>query len=541
MNKRKLILRGSLLGFLVAASLPARAQDNRPAQSPSNPASTLRGPAPSDLAAENLTRVGASPAQLQAVFVKDPGLLVELKRLIAREAADYGQVVDDASLTDQAVFDRLEHDIAFRSIATRLVQKYGYLLPNLNPNSDIAKEQEFVLKERARRLVQVEEREDTQSLESQDRVSKTDMEDGRGRNLNCDPETVRDCRQYTGGRRRQRGASQYDNATPEGQPPSPDAPDSQGPYPFRNSRTQVQTAKDEEDGLPTAGFTKILSSNPVESLRDGNSYAALPQASPADGLASSIPRLPADAASAMNSLSVAKESNADGAPARGKESRTYYRRREEFEAGATESELSPVAMMHKRNPYSDIPSLYDLYVQASAQPRAAERFGLEVFRHGTRDLDAIPMDLPVGPDYIVGPGDGLSINLWGGVSQRLTRTVDREGRVALPEVGALLVSGRSLSDVQMTVQQALRTQFRDISVDVSLSRLRTVRVYVVGEVAEPRAPKWIEFIGGEWLFRLVCEPRARFGRTMMMFKMPFYAAKTIRRISPLNNGDSSQS
>ena len=49
---------------------------------------------------------------------------------------------------------------------------------------------------------------------------------------------------------------------------------------------------------------------------------------------------------------------------------------------------------------------------------------------------------------------------------------------------------------------------------------------------KPRAPKWMEFIGAEWLFRLACEPRARFRRTMTMFKMPFYAVKTVREIDP---------
>jgi polysaccharide export outer membrane protein len=65
--------------------------------------------------------------------------------------------------------------------------------------------------------------------------------------------------------------------------------------------------------------------------------------------------------------------------------------------------------------------------------------------------------------------------------------VDREGRVALPESGPLLVSGRNLGDVQLAVQKVLRTEYRDVSADVSLSRLRTVRVYVVGDVAEPGA------------------------------------------------------
>src|SRR5229473_708690 len=94
---------------------------------------------------------------------------------------------------------------------------------------------------------------------------------------------------------------------------------------------------------------------------------------------------------------------------------------------------------------------------------------------------------PSVPTTWWGPGDGLAIDLWGSVSQRLTRIVDREGRVSLPEAGPLLVSGRTLGEVQQAVQKTLNTQFREISADVSLSRLRTVRVYVVGDVAEPGA------------------------------------------------------
>jgi protein involved in polysaccharide export with SLBB domain len=94
----------------------------------------------------------------------------------------------------------------------------------------------------------------------------------------------------------------------------------------------------------------------------------------------------------------------------------------------------------------------------------------------------LPMDLPVGPDYVLGPGDSVSINLWGGISQRLRRVVDGEGRIALPEAGFVQVSGRSLGDVQRLVQASLQSQFRDVRADVSLARLRTIRIYVVGDV-----------------------------------------------------------
>jgi protein involved in polysaccharide export with SLBB domain len=95
------------------------------------------------------------------------------------------------------------------------------------------------------------------------------------------------------------------------------------------------------------------------------------------------------------------------------------------------------------------------------------------------------MDLPAGPDYVLGPGDGVSIDIWGGVAQRLQRVVDPAGRLALPEVGTVQVSGRTLGDVQRIVQAALRTQFHEVEADVSLSRIRSVRVYVVGEVENP--------------------------------------------------------
>jgi protein involved in polysaccharide export with SLBB domain len=41
--------------------------------------------------------------------------------------------------------------------------------------------------------------------------------------------------------------------------------------------------------------------------------------------------------------------------------------------------------------------------------------------------------------------------------------------------------------VQQVVQRVLRMQYRDVSADLSLARLRTVRVYVVGEVVSPGA------------------------------------------------------
>ena len=431
-----------------------------------------------DFARENLNHVAASPSQVREVLVKDAGLMVELKRCVAKEASDNGQIVEDSSLTDDAIFERLEHDLAFRSLATRLAQRYGYLLPNINPDSAIGKEQELLLKERVRKLVQIEAQEDAEAAKPRD----TDNERQDLQRTNCDSNSrSRECAEGPSSRRT-RGDSRRDDTpdtrqNPNGSPdrsPSTSSPTLQADYDSETSDSRIYGGTDP---------VLTMASNSVR--RPADSFSSGLPASPIDGLPT-LPRY-----DTLGTLPLSREDSRPATSGNSDHDRNHSARsgdtsdREKYRE--MEKDLAPVTIVHKRNPYSDIPSLYDMYVQAATRDREPERFGLAMFRNGAREEDAIPMDLPVGPDYVVGPGDGLSINLWGGVSQRLVRTVSREGRITIPEVGPLLVSGHSLGDVQEVVQQALRTQYRDTSADVSLSRLRTIRVYVVGEVAEPGA------------------------------------------------------
>jgi protein involved in polysaccharide export with SLBB domain len=423
-----------------------------------------------DLSQENLLRVAASAIQIRTVLIKDEGLLVELKRWIAKEATDNGQVVEDSKLTDQAIFERLERDIAFRSVATRLLQRYGYLMPTPNPDSDYAKEKQLVLQERARRLVQIEAQEDTESLKPQ--RNDRDLE----RTAACDPRREEDCPQQTPeGRQKMRTPNGMSSPTTNPQT-GPDQTPSQSPSRILRADGIPQDI-DPLNGLGADGLSPTLQLASGSTKRDTNNMGRPQNSSegPNDNIlpGQAMPSMPAD-----------PRLTSDLLPGKYGTERPL---RSTAPAVRTSEDMTPVRMVHRANPYADIPSLYDMYVQTSARQRPTERFGIDVFRNTTNDPQAIPMDLPVGPDYVLGPGDSLEIDLWGGVSQRLYRVVDREGRVSLPEAGPLLVSGRNLGDVQSAVQQVLRTEYRDVSADVSLSRLRTVRVYVVGDVVAPGA------------------------------------------------------
>lgn len=143
--------------------------------------------------------------------------------------------------------------------------------------------------------------------------------------------------------------------------------------------------------------------------------------------------------------------------------------------------------VHADVPYKGIPALRDLYTKIPSAGAPLRRFGSEAFLLGTGNANLLPSDLPVGPDYILGPGDQLSLTLWGSRSEHLNLSVDRQGQIGLPEVGTLPVTGLTVARAQEAVQRALNTQFKDEHAEISLGRLRTVRVYVVGDVQRPGA------------------------------------------------------
>lgn len=481
---RSLVLMTSLSLTLCLGAGAQEDNDRRPETRSAS--ATVHPVEPSDLAKENLNRVAASAEKLQAVLLGDAGILVELKTWVAREATNNGQVVDDSLLTDQAIFDRLDRDVAFRSVATRIVQRYGYLLPAVNPDSLAAKQQELVLKERAHIMAQRQDQEQVAALAAVEEEKKQFRQEARAENAGCDPRTQSICDEPAPIQRPAAGPPPGDITVPDSFPPI--LPDQMSPNESpRSTRRASYDQSDSSGSSNSDGLTLASDSRRSSPGMESNSGAS-------SGIGASVPTVGTSGADAvmlrgnLEDLSTPSPGSHPETSASSKDgNRTVRLPGARGLWGVADKDGPPVSMVRKVSPYADIPSLYDMYVQAASRDREPERFGMEMFRNGTRQLDAIPMDLPVGPDYVVGPGDSLAVNLWGGVSQRMIRSVDREGRITLPEAGPVLVSGRTLGDVQESVQRILRTQYRDVSAEVSVSRLRTIRVYVVGEVAEPGA------------------------------------------------------
>src|SRR5438105_4413405 len=131
-------------------------------------------------------------------------------------------------------------------------------------------------------------------------------------------------------------------------------------------------------------------------------------------------------------------------------------------------------------------STQDQISQAYLGPYGAplRQYGYSMFAANVSTFAPVD-DIPVGPDYVLGPGDDLTINVWGAVDSTLVRTVDRNGRIVLPKVGDLRIWGLTFSQADRLIRDELARYFRGFQTSVTMGRLRTVNVYVVGEVCQP--------------------------------------------------------
>jgi protein involved in polysaccharide export with SLBB domain len=97
-----------------------------------------------------------------------------------------------------------------------------------------------------------------------------------------------------------------------------------------------------------------------------------------------------------------------------------------------------------------------------------------------------PVDwMEVPNDYIIGPGDQLQIAVWGQVQANLRVYVDRSGQIYIPQVGQISVAGVHYSELEEHLKHEISKVFKNFNLTVSLGRLRSIQVVVVGNARYP--------------------------------------------------------
>jgi protein involved in polysaccharide export with SLBB domain len=120
----------------------------------------------------------------------------------------------------------------------------------------------------------------------------------------------------------------------------------------------------------------------------------------------------------------------------------------------------------------------------SYRPAELVQFGYNFFRPSATGFAPL-IDVPVGPDYQIGPGDRIIVTLWGSVEGTYELEVNRSGEIFLPRVGAVKVWGVTFGKLGDLVKNSLKKAVRDFELNVTMGKLRVIKVFVVGEVKAP--------------------------------------------------------
>jgi len=118
-------------------------------------------------------------------------------------------------------------------------------------------------------------------------------------------------------------------------------------------------------------------------------------------------------------------------------------------------------------------------------------FGYEIFGYAPTTFEPLAAG-PVDPDYPIGPGDEVIIQVWGDNQYTHSAIINREATISVPDIGQVVLNGltlvqakRLITDRLAMVYSGIRARRPSTFVDVTLGKLRTIQVFILGDVVRP--------------------------------------------------------
>lgn len=118
------------------------------------------------------------------------------------------------------------------------------------------------------------------------------------------------------------------------------------------------------------------------------------------------------------------------------------------------------------------------------QKKALKPFGYDIFANAPSTFTP-NLDVAVPESYIVGPGDQLSIQIFGKENSDYQLPVTREGQIVIPNLGPFNVVGLTHSEMKQFLTSKIKQRILGVDVVVSISSLRSMRIFVLGDAYKP--------------------------------------------------------
>ncbi len=113
-----------------------------------------------------------------------------------------------------------------------------------------------------------------------------------------------------------------------------------------------------------------------------------------------------------------------------------------------------------------------------------QQFGYDLFAEEPASFEAVA-DVPVPPEYVLGAGDEIKVQLFGKDNKELALTVDREGAVSFPQIGPIPLAGMSFAQAKALLAEQIKQKMIGVSASITMGQLRSIRIFALGDVYRP--------------------------------------------------------
>lgn len=113
-------------------------------------------------------------------------------------------------------------------------------------------------------------------------------------------------------------------------------------------------------------------------------------------------------------------------------------------------------------------------------------FGYEIFKYSPSTFAPANI-VPISSSYSLGPGDKLTIDVYGSKKDSENVTVSRDGTIFVPFMGRMNIAGLTFREAQDAINRRAEKELLGAEISISLDELRSITVYVLGEAYQPGA------------------------------------------------------
>ncbi len=111
-------------------------------------------------------------------------------------------------------------------------------------------------------------------------------------------------------------------------------------------------------------------------------------------------------------------------------------------------------------------------------------FGYDLFNKLQPSTFAPTDNASVPADYPISAGDEINLLLWGRINEEYNLEVSRDGTINIPRIGPVSVANQTFNNMKKTITDRIE-KIGGVNSTVSMGKLRTIGVYIVGEVKTP--------------------------------------------------------